>query len=217
MIDAGSNTFGMIRTIIIGLILMYFFSATTHAHRILFETVERPPAATIKAYFSRTSPLADAAVTVLAPGSDQPWQTGRTDKAGHFTFLPDQAGDWVIRVDDERGHVGSTTVHITEDFLHLSRHPAADNNREAHQVGSAVVREADNGDLKETAKSIEKNSQHGDEAFPHTEKALTGKNIDREIPLTYRIILGLAIIFGIAGFLYGWKARQNLKNANSAH
>lgn len=177
-----------LRSLAVCLFLFFLFGITAQAHRILFETSQHPPAATVSAFFSRASPLADAAVTIMAPGSDQPWQTGRTDKTGNFAFLPDQPGEWIVRVDDERGHQGRTSVSITEAFFKTSQHPEIDSSTE---VATEEL-------------------HHAQDTKPDNFEA-------SELPTIYRIILGIAIIFGITGIFYGWKARQKLKHATSSH
>lgn len=104
------------------IIVLYFLffmcvSPAIFAHRINFETQRHPPAVTVKAFFSRTAPLAGATVEIYAPGGEQPFQTGRTDTGGNFAFIPDTQGSWKVVIDDERGHTGHVLVSITGDFF----------------------------------------------------------------------------------------------------
>jgi len=54
-----------------------------------------------------------ARVTVLAPGANLKFQSGRTDRNGRFCFFPDVSGDWKVVVDDEMGH--RLEVHVPVD------------------------------------------------------------------------------------------------------
>lgn len=54
-----------------------------------------------------------ARVTVLAPGANLIFQSGRTDRNGRFCFFPDVSGDWKVVVDDEMGH--RLEVHVPVD------------------------------------------------------------------------------------------------------
>lgn len=42
-------------------------------------------------------------------------QTGRTDEAGRFAFVPDCPGEWRVIVRDEEGHQCVATVAVNED------------------------------------------------------------------------------------------------------
>ena len=203
----------VIKTTTLGICLLLSVSNFAHAHRVLFENTQHPPAVTVKAFFSRTSPLADAAVTVLAPGSDQPWQTGRTDKAGNFTFLPDQTGEWVVRVDDERGHVGRSAVNIAEAFFTGTQGQIVRSDGSQAVTERFIVTDDDGKEVvKEVTKTLSHDEEHGEEGHRHIEEEVIVKKKSRqEIPVIYRIIFGLALIVGITGFVYGWKARQYLK------
>jgi uncharacterized GH25 family protein len=72
---------------------------------------------TVKAFFSRTAPVANAVVVINAPGDGQPYQSGRTDKSGNFAFIPNALGEWTVSVDDERGHIGKVVIPVSAVFL----------------------------------------------------------------------------------------------------
>jgi nickel transport protein len=55
-----------------------------------------------------------ARVTVLAPGANLKFQSGRTDRNGRFCFFPDVSGNWKVVVDDEMGHRLKVTVPVDE-------------------------------------------------------------------------------------------------------
>ncbi len=156
------------------ILVLFSFGTEILAHGIHFETAQEPPVVIVKAYFSRTSPVAGALVEVYAPGDERPYQTGRSDAEGYFAFLPDRAGEWAVRIDDERGHVDRVAVVVSPAFFEHD-----DDAQEAVMPAGE--------------KEIEIAEGKGLSAF-------------------YRIITGLALIFGLTGIIYGVKAQQALKN-----
>jgi nickel transport protein len=65
-----------------------------------------------RAYYDGGTPVVDGEVTISPPGSEEAWQTGRTDPSGRFAFLPDAPGPWTVQVDDGGGHRGRTTFDV---------------------------------------------------------------------------------------------------------
>jgi hypothetical protein len=76
----------MMKLIIPVMVAMFAVWTASMAHSVNFETERHSPSVSVKVFFSRTSPLANASVVIYAPGNAQPFQTGRTDKAGYFAF-----------------------------------------------------------------------------------------------------------------------------------
>ncbi len=69
------------------------------------------------ASYSPAQPLVDASVFIYSPAEpENEWQKGRTDKTGHFAFLPDAKGEWSIVIDDQKGHMKKTTIVFTPDL-----------------------------------------------------------------------------------------------------
>jgi nickel transport protein len=66
-----------------------------------------------------------AKVTVTAPKSDKPFQTGRTDRNGKFAFVPDAPGTWRLVVDDEMGHRLTMAVEVPAASLAGKNEPPA--------------------------------------------------------------------------------------------
>jgi len=66
-----------------------------------------------------------AKVTVTAPNSDKPFQTGRTDRNGKFAFVPDTPGTWRLVADDEMGHRLTMVVEVSAASLAGSNEPPA--------------------------------------------------------------------------------------------
>jgi hypothetical protein len=55
-------------------------------------------------HYDGGTPVTGAHVTLYSPGNDAPYQTGITDPAGVFVFLPNSPGEWRLAVDDGMGH-----------------------------------------------------------------------------------------------------------------
>lgn len=76
-------------------------AAFAHSSQIVFE--ERP-AVEITAVYGEGQPMAEAQVTIYSPDNlEEPWQTGVTDAAGQFAFVPDRDGTWEVKV-RQAGH-----------------------------------------------------------------------------------------------------------------
>lgn len=70
------------------------------------------PAVEAIARFDSGEPMEEAQVTVYSPEDPQtPWSTGTTDQRGHFTFVPDRAGSWEIKV-RQAGHGALVSVDV---------------------------------------------------------------------------------------------------------
>jgi len=153
---------------------------TARAHGVHIELLIHPPSVTAKAYFSKNSPMAQSGISIFAPGSDKPFQTGNTDSNGNFVFLPDQAGTWKVVADDGMGHKGTSQVEITESFFTGDEQmTVTDTHQHEHEQQSDM---------------------HEDHHHEHNHA---------EIPMAYKIIFGISLIFGITGFFYGLKRRKS--------
>lgn len=69
----------------------------------------------VTAEYDDGEPMAYAAVEIKSPGSDIAFQTGRTDRNGHFMFSPDQQGQWRIVVQDGMGHRLALDAEVSAD------------------------------------------------------------------------------------------------------
>jgi nickel transport protein len=85
------------------------------AHGTHHVVLESAHSIAIEFLYTGPSPMLFASVQVFAPGQDQPYQTGRTDRAGRFAFVPSEPGTWRIEVDDNDGHRHKMTVDVPED------------------------------------------------------------------------------------------------------
>jgi len=153
---------------------------TAGAHGVHIELLIHPPSVTAKAYFSKNAPMAQSGISVYAPGSEKPFQTGNTDPQGNFVFLPDQAGTWKVVADDGMGHKGTSQVEITKSFFTGDEQmTVSDTHQHEHEQQADL---------------------HEDHHHEHSHE---------EIPMLYKIIFGISLIFGITGFFYGLKRRKS--------
>ena len=60
----------------------------------------------VRAFYSAKDPASYSQYEIYGPGDkeDLPHQTGRTDKNGFLSFVPDRAGTWKIKLWGESGH-----------------------------------------------------------------------------------------------------------------
>lgn len=160
----------MRKTAVLYLVLMIAAMSKGMAHGVKVDVNMQSPSVIVKSFFSASQPLADALVTIYSPlDNNNAYQTGRTDRAGYFVFIPDVGGEWTFVVDDQKGHLRRTAVSVTDDFF----------SPEETEIASPDV--------------VQENEPAG-------------------IPLIYKLIFGLSVIFGITGILYGIKAKQSPQN-----
>jgi nickel transport protein len=87
-------------------------AAFAHGSQIVFE--ERP-AVEITAMYGEGQPMVEAQVTVYSPDNlEEPWQTGMTDTAGQFAFVPDRDGAWEVKV-RQAGHGAVVQIPVQMD------------------------------------------------------------------------------------------------------
>jgi hypothetical protein len=150
------------------------------AHGIHIDYSFNFPVVSLDIYFSKSSPLVNAGVEVFSPLSGELFVSGKTDENGNFEFNPDGPGQWTVKVDDGMGHRKQLVITI-EDF------------------GDQLVSEPVQGEEKE--------GHSHDHAHVH-DQHLENDSGECQIPVFYKILFGLAIIFGITGVWYGLKARK---------
>lgn len=162
--------------------LVFFFALSlcnhVSAHGIHIDYSFKYPSVSLNIYFSKTSPVVDAEVSIFPPGSEELYFSGKTDKDGNFEFNPDVPGDWTVKVDDGMGHRKTVVINI-EDF--------------SDEWVSETVH-AEEEDVHSHDHTIIHDHDHENEHF--------------HIPLVFKIIFGLSLIFGITGVWYGLKCRK---------
>lgn len=151
------------------------------AHGIRVETVMNHPYVTLKASFSPRSLLSDAYVEIHAPSSVAIFQKGHTDSKGRFVFMPDEAGEWKVLIDDEKGHKRTIGIQISDVFFATTETPA----------------------MSDSVMAADTLCAHAEGQFHHHHSH------EGHVPLYYKIFLGLALIFGITGIYYGLKSRKS--------
>jgi nickel transport protein len=91
----------------------------TFAHSINYRVEEKGIA--VRAFYAEKDPASYSQYEIWGPGDkdELPHQTGRTDKNGFLSFVPDRTGTWKIRVWGESSHGfhGFTTeVKVDKSF-----------------------------------------------------------------------------------------------------
>ena len=140
-------------------------------------------------HYDGGTPVAGAQVTLFPPGADTPYQTGVTDRAGVFVFLPASPGEWRVVVDDGMGHRRETRIETVM----------------AHETG--IGSDADDGDSSGTtaAGEADRHDSQGD-AGTGADQIHTHESDGAERP--WKLATGLSLIFGLTGFAYGFTARR---------
>lgn len=95
----------------IALALLVFAQPWGLAHGVRHSVSEGAMAVT--ATYDDGSPMAFCDVSVFSSvDPDEPYQTGSTDPAGRFAFVPDTNGSWRVTVDDGMGHAMTAEVNV---------------------------------------------------------------------------------------------------------
>ena len=87
-----------------------------HAHTVNFD-VQQKSVAAVKVFYTADDPASYAEFEVYAPeGGDLPHQTGRTDRNGFASFIPDRQGAWKVKILGESAHgYHGVTVEVKVD------------------------------------------------------------------------------------------------------
>ncbi|MBW1689401.1 MAG: hypothetical protein JRJ70_01435 [Deltaproteobacteria bacterium] len=92
------------------------------------------------AEYDTGEPMDYAKVDISAPNSKLPFQSGRTDRNGHFCFFPDSPGDWKVVVNDEMGHRLEVVVPVNEaKELKIDKQPSSIVNTSLSRYGKAII------------------------------------------------------------------------------
>ncbi|MCB2215554.1 hypothetical protein [Desulfofustis glycolicus] len=83
------------------------------AHGTIGAVVDRKTSCSFFSY-DDGEPMGYVKVSVTAPGLDQPFQSGATDRHGIFCFSPDQAGPWLVTANDGMGHQHKLPVTVSD-------------------------------------------------------------------------------------------------------
>jgi len=81
-----------------------FFPLNVYAHGVEGEVRSFKGGVVVTATYDTDEPMSYAEVEIYAPNSKLKFQSGRTDRNGCFSFVPDVPGKWQVFVDDGIGH-----------------------------------------------------------------------------------------------------------------
>ena len=96
--------------------LIVFTSELAYAHGIT-RKIEQTRAMLVTAHYDDGEAISFAAIKIFSPSNRSvEYQNGRTDKNGNFAFVPTEAGDWLIRLDDGMGHGFEEHIKIDPDM-----------------------------------------------------------------------------------------------------
>ena len=111
----------------LGLFLLVFLPAlfsgqiNAYGHSINYQVQEKGIA--VRAFYAEKDPASYSQYEIWGPGDkeDLPHQTGRTDKNGFLSFVPDRAGTWKLRIwgESSHGYHGFTTEINVDKQLSL--------------------------------------------------------------------------------------------------
>ncbi len=174
----------MKKKLTLNIVILFFCSANLWAHALNLDFEVKHPFVIIEAGFSKNNMVANANVEVLSPETEEVFQKGRTDSYGRFIFMPDMHGLWKVKVDDNMGHRREGQLEISTSFFE-------DNYKKEDSHADGCAEEPEK---KEKHRCSHKHTHD----HAHLSSA--------EIPLVYKIIFGLAIIFGITGLAFGLKS-----------
>jgi nickel transport protein len=103
-------------TLILLALSLAFLPALSFAHGV-HPHVENQQAKSVAFSYENHQPMAQEQYDVFAPGSETPFQSGKTDLKGRAVFCPDQEGEWTVRVFTEDGHGATAHVMVDKAFL----------------------------------------------------------------------------------------------------
>jgi len=176
------------------LTLFFMFISTAgllQAHKLEINLTQHPPVVVVEAgYSGHQHGLSGGDVFIYAPGeAEKAFQTGKTDGKGKFAFIPTKAGEWRVMVDDGTGHRSEKIISLGERFF----------------SGGNIPPESE---IIEEAKVPQKEAQ---EAETPTEIETKAAPSQAKVPTLWKVLVGVSVLFGLAGILYGVKARQRSK------
>ena len=95
-------------------VLLALAATAVCAHE-LQHSVQVGPAVVVELRYADGGPFSYEVAELYRPGEAAPFLTGRTDANGRVAFVPDQGGDWRLRVFSEDGHGGDFTFQAGPD------------------------------------------------------------------------------------------------------
>ena len=102
---------------VLSLGLTLLLSGQGHAHAVHGKTTSGNESLCASASYDDGKPMTYAAVEIIAPNAELPFQSGRTDRNGCFCFRPDAPGRWKITIKDADGHFVRLGTKVSEKML----------------------------------------------------------------------------------------------------
>lgn len=109
---------GMAIARVAGLAVSLFFMlphAPLFAHDVRWEAERQKSALVLSIHYADGTLFAYEKYEILPPGSDTPFQTGRTDALGRAVFVPDRPGEWKIKFHSDDGHGGEAVIQVGQE------------------------------------------------------------------------------------------------------
>ena len=72
------------------------------AHTVNYDV--QPKGISVRVFYAANEPASYSQYELFAPGDELPYATGRTDRNGCVSFLPNKAGTWKVKVLGESSH-----------------------------------------------------------------------------------------------------------------
>ena len=93
------------------LVLLSVGTANAHGTGFRYSGLRAVP---LEFFYSDGEKMSYLEAKVFSPADEKfPAQTGRTDEAGRFAFVPDISGDWRVIVRDEQGHQCTAVINVS--------------------------------------------------------------------------------------------------------
>lgn len=96
--------------------MMFSFNNSSLAHGVR-GVIEMGKGSLLDISYDDGSPFSYSEVSIFYQNETVPFQTGFTDKNGHFMFMPDNQGEWKAVVNDGLGH--KLTLKLTVNDNHI--------------------------------------------------------------------------------------------------
>lgn len=102
----------------LALLLLLIYSGA-EAHSVHYQVENKGISARI--FYSTDDPASYSQYEIFGPGDKIPYQRGRTDKNGVVSFLPDRAGNWIVKVfgESEHGYHGAQIELIVNEGMFM--------------------------------------------------------------------------------------------------
>lgn len=106
------------RSIILALAFCLLLPVSASAHGMYYRVDEH--GVSVRFFYTQTDPASYSSYEIFGPEDTIPHKTGRTDKNGFVSFLPDKAGTWTVTVSGESDHglhPKTVTIEIGEGLF----------------------------------------------------------------------------------------------------